>query len=400
MKQAIICVDDEDIILEALKDQLGPFFENQYLIETSTTAEEALEIYEELVENKYEVPVVISDYLMPGMRGDEFLIKVHEKNPHTLKILLTGHANIDGITNAINRANLYRYIPKPWDRDDLILTVREAVRSFLQEEEIKKKNEELLSINENLERLVEERTFDLAQANATKDKFFSIIAHDLKDSFGGLLGFTEVLFTDFDLFPEEDKKSIITSIRQVSEQTYKLLQNLLDWAKIQTGNMPFEPDNFPLIAFISDEFAILEALAGKKGQTIEFVHTDELYVFADDGMISSVFRNIVGNAVKFSPKGTKIRVTAKSEGDHAIVTVKDNGVGISEENIGKLFQVSESVKTYGTEKEDGTGLGLILCKEFITKNGGSISVESEVGVGTRVSITIPLNKSHAKMPEK
>jgi DNA-binding NtrC family response regulator len=142
MKQAIICVDDEDIILEALKDQLGPFFENQFLIETSTTASEALVIYDELIDDGYEVPVVISDYLMPGMRGDEFLIKIHAKNPHTLKVLLTGHANVEGITNAINKANLYRYIAKPWDRDDLILTVREAIRSFLQEEEIKKKNNE------------------------------------------------------------------------------------------------------------------------------------------------------------------------------------------------------------------------------------------------------------------
>jgi len=396
MKQAIICVDDEDIILEALKDQLGPFFENQYLIETSTTAEEALEIYDELVENNYEVPVVISDYLMPGMRGDEFLIKVHEKNPHTLKILLTGHANIDGITNAINKANLYRYIPKPWDRDDLILTVREAIRSFLQEEEIKNKNLELLAINENLEKLVEERTSELTHANATKDKFFSIIAHDLKDSFGGLLGFTELLFTDFELIPDEEKKNIITSIRQVSEQTYKLLQNLLDWAKIQTGNMTFEPDNFPLVAFISDEFTLLQDLAKKKDQTLEFVPADELYVFADDSMISSVFRNLVGNAIKYSPKGGKIRVTVKKDSDHAIVTIKDNGIGISETNINKLFKVSESVKTWGTEQEDGTGLGLILCKEFITKNGGYISVESEVGEGTRVSITIPLSKSHQR----
>jgi len=394
MKQAIICVDDEDIILEALKDQLGPFFENQYLIETSTTAEEALEIYEELVENKYEVPVVISDYLMPGMRGDEFLIKVHQKNPNTLKILLTGHANIDGITNAINKANLYRYIPKPWDRDDLILTVREAVRSFLQEEEIKKKNLELVSINENLERLVDERTSELAQANATKDKFFSIIAHDLKDSFGGLLGFTEVLFTDFDLFKEEDKKNIISSIKQVSEQTYKLLQNLLDWSKIQTGNMPFEPDVFPILPFIDDEFATLKKKAERKNQSLEIIPSEEVYVFADDSMVSSVFRNIINNSIKYSPRGAKIRVTVKSEEGFALITVKDNGVGISNENLNKLFDVSQSVKTYGTEQEDGTGLGLILCREFISKNGGFINIESEAGEGTRVTFSLPIAKNH------
>lgn len=320
-----------------------------------------------MVENKYEIPVVISDYLMPGMRGDEFLINVHQRNPHTLKILLTGHANIDGITNAINKANLYRYIPKPWDRDDLILTVREAVRSFLQEEEIKRKNQELEAINENLEKLVEERTSELAQANATKDKFFSIIAHDLKDSFGGLLGFTEVLTTGFEMFPDEEKKSIISNIRQVSEQTYKLLQNLLDWSKIQTGNMPFEPDNFPILAFINDELNLQSSVAAKKDHTIELVPSEEFYVFADDAMISSIFRNITGNSIKYTPRGGKIRISLKKDGDFVVVNVKDNGVGISEENIQKLFKVNESVKTYGTEREDGTGLGLILCKEFIDR---------------------------------
>ncbi|MDP4276250.1 MAG: hybrid sensor histidine kinase/response regulator [Bacteroidota bacterium] len=390
MKQAIICVDDEDIILEALKDQLGPFFENQYLIETSTTAEEALEIYDELVESGYNVPVVISDYLMPGMRGDEFLIKVHAKNPHTLKILLTGHANIEGITNAINKANLYRYIPKPWDRDDLILTVREAVRSFLQEEEIKKKNEELQSINENLEKLVEERTSELEEANATKDKFFSIIAHDMKDHFSGLLGYTEVLSTDFERFPDEEKKTIISTIRNVSEQTYKLLQNLLEWANIQTGNMPFKPEQFPLTAFILDEMTLLQEYSGKKHQTLDFKPTNETIVYADESMISSVMRNLVGNAVKFTPENGNIVITTARKDSKAIITIQDNGVGITPENLVRLFKVNESVKTYGTNQEDGTGLGLILCREFIKKNGGEIAIDSKKGVGTTVSFTIPL----------
>ncbi|MCK9311795.1 MAG: hybrid sensor histidine kinase/response regulator, partial [Bacteroidales bacterium] len=296
MKQAIICVDDEDIILEALKDQLGPFFENQYMIETSTTAEEALEIYDELIESNYEVPVVISDYLMPGMRGDEFLIKVHEKNPNTLKILLTGHANIEGITNAINKANLYRYIPKPWDRDDLILTVREAVRSFLQEIEIKKQNIELEAINNNLERLVVERTHELEKANATKDKFFSIIAHDLKNSFTGLLGYSDILLSDFDRFPDEEKKSLVSAIREVSESTYKLLQNLLDWSSVQTGNISFNPEELDLGGFLTDEFKLQQTLAIEKGLTITFQKKDDVRVKIDKKMISKVVRNIISNA--------------------------------------------------------------------------------------------------------
>ncbi|NLE33087.1 MAG: response regulator [Bacteroidales bacterium] len=390
MKQAIICVDDEDIILEALKDQLGSFFEHQYLIETSTTAEEALEIYDELKEDGYDIPVVISDYLMPAMRGDELLIKVHEKNPKTLKILLTGHANIEGITNAINRANLYRYIPKPWDKDDLILTVREAVRSFLQEEEIKQKNAELQAINENLEKLVEERTAALEQANATKDKFFSIIAHDMKDNFGGLLGYMEMLTTEYDRFGEEEKRAMVNTIDDLSQQLYKLLHNLLEWANIQTGTMAFNPSNFPLNAFILDEITLLNNYADAKGQTLMFKQSEEVMVFGDESMISSVLRNVVMNAVKFTaPKGA-IEISVSKTGNQACVMVEDNGIGISPDNLKRLFKVNESVKTYGTNQESGTGLGLILCKEFIEKNGGTISITSEVGSGTTVTFTIPL----------
>jgi len=390
MKQAIICVDDEDIILEALKDQLGPFFENQYMIETSTTAEEALEIYDELIESNYEVPVVISDYLMPGMRGDEFLIKVHEKNPNTLKILLTGHANIEGITNAINKANLYRYIPKPWDRDDLILTVREAVRSFLQEVEIKKQNIELEAVNNNLEKLVIERTHELEKANATKDKFFSIIAHDLKNSFTGLLGYSDILLSDFDRFPDKEKKDLVSAIREVSESTYKLLQNLLDWSSVQTGNIAFNPEELDLGGFLMDEFRLQQTLAVKKGLTITFQTKDDVKVKVDKNMISKVIRNIISNAIKYTKNGGHIEITLNKDDKFASVVVTDSGIGIKEEDINKLFKVCENYKTHGTNNEEGTGLGLILSKEFLNKNGGDIFVESKVNCGTKVTFNLPL----------
>jgi len=390
MKQAIICVDDEDIILEALKDQLGPFFENQFLIETSTTAEEALEIYDELIENGYEVPVVISDYLMPNMRGDEFLIKIHAKNPNILKILLTGHANIDGITNAINNANLYRFIPKPWDRDDLILTVREAIRSFIQELEIRRKNKELLEINDNLEKIVEERTKQLATANATKDKFFSIIAHDLKNSFNGLLGYSNILLSDFDSFKDEDKINMISAIKQVSESTYKLLQNLLDWARVQTGVIPFNPEELALRALLDDEYYMQRKLAEQKGIKLELSIPEDLLVTADHNMIATVVRNLLSNAVKFTPNQGTVTLSLVREDKMAVISVKDTGIGISPENLGKLFKVNENFKTYGTNNEEGTGLGLILCKEFILINKGEIDVTSEKGVGTTTIVRLPL----------
>lgn len=390
MKKAIICVDDEDIILEALKDQLGPFFENQFLIETSTTGEEALEIYDELVESGYEVPVVISDYLMPNMRGDEFLIKIHEKNENILKILLTGHANLDGIANAINNANLYRYIPKPWDRDDLILTVREAIRSFLQELEIRKKNIELQEINDNLEKLVEERTSDLAKANATKDKFFSIIAHDLKNSFNGLLGYSNILLSDFDTFNDSDKINMISAIKQVSENTYKLLQNLLDWARVQTGVITYTPDILLMASLLQDEYGVQKRLSEQKNISMQLITDDSIHVVADQNMISTVVRNLISNAVKYTKEGGKITISLSKEGDMAVVSVKDTGIGMSPENVEKLFKVNENFKTFGTNNEEGTGLGLILCRDFIEMNNGRIEVKSEINVGTETLFRLPL----------
>lgn len=390
MKQAIICVDDEDIILEALKDQLEPFFENHFLIETSTNAEDALEIYDELIASGYEVPVVISDYLMPNMRGDEFLIKIHEKNPNILKILLTGHANLEGITNAINNANLYRFIPKPWDRDDLILTVREAIRSFLQELEIRIKNKELQEINDNLEKLVDERTNELAMANATKDKFFSIIAHDLKNSFNGLLGYSNILLSDFDTFGDADKINMISAIKQVSESTYKLLQNLLDWARVQTGGISYNPERTPLSALMQDGYEVQLGLAEQKGIKLEMHILEEAYVYADQNMISTVVRNLLSNAIKFTKSEGTVVMTLKREEKWAVIGIKDSGIGISKENLAKLFKVSENFKTFGTNNEEGTGLGLILCKEFILKNEGEITIQSEMGVGTEFFVKLPL----------
>ena len=390
MKKAIICVDDEDIILEALKDQLSTFFEHHYHIETATTAEEGLEIYHELIERGIEVPVVISDYLMPGIRGDEFLIKIHDINPGTLKILLTGHANLEGVTNAINNANLYRFIPKPWDRDDLILTVREAVRTFIQELEIRQKNVELQAINENLEKLVEERTRELAEVNATKDKFFSIIAHDLRNSFCSLLGFSEVLINNFDSFPDDEKMSMLVTIREVSEQTYKLLQNLLEWARMQTGKIQFKPEAFKIQDCIEEECALQKHIAKQKD--IELIVNDktESFALADRNMVAMIIRNLISNAIKFTNPNGVIQVRQKTEEKLIFITIEDNGIGISEENIQKIFSFNEYFNTIGTNNERGTGLGLILCKEFVTLNGGDITIISANGEGTKITFSIPL----------
>lgn len=162
MKEAaIICVDDERVVLNGLQSQLSRDFGREYVIELAESAEEALELAEELMEEGRDVPVIITDQMMPGMKGHELLIEIHGRSPQTFKILLTGQSDISAISEAVNNANLYRYIAKPWDGTDLILTVKEAIRSFYQDKQLEIQNRQLERHNRELEQLVEERTQEL-----------------------------------------------------------------------------------------------------------------------------------------------------------------------------------------------------------------------------------------------
>ncbi len=389
-KQVILCIDDEEIILEALEEQLNNTFGSEYDIETSDSGEDAIDFFKELKKEGINVPVVISDYIMPGMKGDQVLKEIHELSPGSLKILLTGQASIDGITNAINNAKLYRYIAKPWDKDDLVLTVKEAIKSFLQERKIRKQNEELIKLNASLEDKVEQRTKELSIANASKDKFFSIIAHDLKSPFNALFGLTDFLIGSWDEIDETTKLELITDLQHSSKVTYNLLQNLLEWSRSQTGNIKIEAIEFDAAEVIAENVDILEGQADNKQIKIENGVQEKTVCYADVNMISTVFRNIISNALKFTHKKGKIEIGVAKTPSHNEFFVKDNGIGMNEDTLSKLFKITEKVKRNGTANEEGTGLGLILCKEFIEKNKGSIRVESTVNEGTSFYITVPI----------
>lgn len=152
-RPTIICVDDEQTILDALKEQLNRFFKREYSIECAENGEKALEMFKELSEDNYEVPVIISDHIMPGMKGDELLKQIYQINPRIKKILLTGQADADAVGRAVNYASLYRYISKPWEQNDLTLTIQEALRSYYLDKTLEEQNEKLKVINENLTHL-------------------------------------------------------------------------------------------------------------------------------------------------------------------------------------------------------------------------------------------------------
>ncbi len=391
-KPVILCVDDENIITEALKDQLQRKFGSEYDIETSDSGADALEFYAELKEDNIDVPVIIADYIMPGMKGDELLQEVFKLSEETLNILLTGQANLEGVTNAINNANLYRYISKPWDQEDLEMTVKEAIKSFYSKREIKEKNIELAELNIGLEKKVEERTTQLRELNATKDKFFSIIAHDLKNPFNALMGFSTLLLDDYDAFDDDERKDLIQTMSDASENAYKLLENLLEWSRSQTGSIKWHPDIIRLDEIADLTINLLKNQAMNKDINIQGVVPANTTAYADGNMITTVIRNLMSNALKYTPKGGEVKLYANQQKEYVEITIEDNGVGIRKEDLDKLFRIDVNFSTNGTNNEMGTGLGLILCREFVDKNNGKIWVESEEGKGSKFKFTLPLKK--------
>ncbi len=229
---------------------------------------------------------------------------------------------------------------------------------------------------------------ELKQLNMTKDKFFSIIAHDLKNPFASMKNLSDMLHDNYSLLDEEDKQELIASMKTTSQRIFELLENLLTWSRSQRGIIQFNPDNVTPAFVAQNNFDLLaENAANKKIRLINDI-SSELEIVADSNLLSTIIRNLTSNAIKFTPEQGQITIGAEDKGSFVEFCVKDTGIGISEEDKHKLFRIDISHTTIGTGQEKGTGLGLILCKEFVEKHGGRIWVESTLGEGTTFKFTI------------
>ncbi|MDD2305416.1 MAG: tetratricopeptide repeat-containing sensor histidine kinase [Prolixibacteraceae bacterium] len=251
----------------------------------------------------------------------------------------------------------------------------------------------LLYKEKKLANELKNKTKELYELNVSKDKFFSIIAHDLKNPFNVLVSYTGILKTDLELFSKEELEQIISDLNEASENGYNLLQNLLIWTRSQTNRIHILKTNFVLADIFNEVKGLAELNLTNKEQTLSVEIDQNLGVYADKDMISVVLRNLVFNAIKFSVKGSVINLNANLVGSNVRVDVIDSGIGISEESIKKLFTLDKNTMTHGTEGETGTGLGLVLCKEFVEKNDGTIWVESKLGEGSVFSFTIPAGRA-------
>jgi len=287
-------------------------------------------------------------------------------------------------------------------------SILSEANSLLEErqQQIEQQSEELRTHAENLkeandllidrQKLIEiqanqlkENNQQLSILNSTKDRFFSIIAHDLRNPFHVLSGFSEVLINDFDKIPVEKTKKYIKMIYDTSTNGKNLLENLLQWSRAETGKIAFNPEKLNLLYIVEGVIDFLEGNVQQKNIKIKQLIGPDIAVLADDNMLKTIFRNLVSNAIKFSLRDGCITLTATATNGQIEITVADTGVGIPPETLPLLFQIENTITTKGTSNEAGTGLGLILCKEFIEKHKGKIWVESTEGKGSKFIFTLP-----------
>lgn len=230
---------------------------------------------------------------------------------------------------------------------------------------------------------------ELIQAHAEKDKFFSIIAHDLRSPFNSFLGLTQIMAEEWPTLTAKQVQEIASSMKNSATNLHRLLENLLEWSRIQQGLIPFNPNIVQLLPLISESISTAMEPARNKGIIITYNIPDNLNIYADKHILQTVIRNLVSNAVKFTPRGGTIKLTAKATNDNCVeISVEDSGIGMSREMVDNLFKLDVQIRRKGTEEEPSTGLGLMLCKEFIEKHGGKLWVESKEGKGSIFYFTI------------
>ena len=309
--------------------------------------------------------LILLDIMMPEMDGFEVCekLKEDERTKDLPVIFLTAKTDIESVTKAFEIGGI-DYITKPFNKAELLARVKTHLELQLQ-----KKN--------------------LSELNATKDKFFSIIAHDLRSPLNQLIGLSEILQNMIKSDQSEDAIRMVNIINESAKSGRMLLENLLEWSRSQTGSMNFHPETLDLSTLTKEVIDLVAQNARQKEIAIVSNIRNETTAFADANMVKTILRNLISNSIKFTFKGGEIQLDAKVNKNKVTYSVTDDGIGIAESDIKKLFRMDVNPKTIGQSKEKGTGLGLILCKEFVEINRGEIWVKSEFGKGSSFLFSLP-----------
>ena len=329
--------------------------------------------------------LILLDVMMPGLNGFEVcrLLKENPKTRNIPVIFMTALTELDDKIRGFDAGGV-DYVTKPIQCKEVLARVKTHMT-------IRKLQKQLEEKNKRLETQQEE----LSALNASKDRFFSIISHDLRAPFTGLCGMTDMLLEHFDDYQPPEIKESLEKFKKTTDNLYSLIENLLTWSRIQSGRIDFMPQTFPLTTVITNVLQLFSSNAEQKRIRLENLLKEPYSVYADAKMLDTVLRNLISNALKFTHSEGNISVSARPEGRMLKISVADTGIGIAPKHHQKLFRIDTEYKRPGTAKERGTGLGLVLCKEFVELHGGRLWVESESGEGSVFNFTIPIESEDA-----
>jgi len=363
----ILIVDDKQENLQVLGSIL---IQKKYKLSVAKNGLEALNIV-----TRVKPDLILLDIMMPELDGFETCKRLKEslETREIPIIFLTAKIEPEDIVKGFELGAV-DYITKPFNAKELLVRVNTHLELKHAHERIKK-SEQLLR-----------------EANQAKDRFFSIISRDLKDPFNTLVGFSQLLLSNFDKYPPEKIREIGQYLFNSTIQASNRLENLIQWSRSQTGITKWNPIKLDIKKLIDKNIEILNEAARKKDIQVNSRVGKKIYVYADEDMINTVIRNLISNAIKYSNAKSNVVITSRENKESVLLEVSDKGVGIKEEDLQKLFRIDIRHATRGTNGEEGSGLGLILCKKFIEKNGGKITVESKESEGSQFSFTLPKPK--------
>jgi signal transduction histidine kinase len=386
--ETLLVVDDEEGITSAIAE----IFRGRYQVITALSAEEALAKLE-----TEDVAVVISDQRMPRMTGAELLARIAVTQPEATRIMLTGYADLESVVKAVNDGQIYFYMTKPWQSGELEAVIERAFEHHALLQKNRELIDQLRQANADLEAKVEQRTLELREKNSAleasnkiKNEFLGIAAHDLRSPLGSIGSMAELLLDEDDRMAPAEAGEFLGLIRSTSKQMLTLVNDLLDISRIEAGKIQLQRENVDLRSFLGEIEKYNQMLGRRKKIQLEVnCEADVLAVTFDRERIRQVLNNLVGNAFKFSPPETSVRLDVVSAGETLEFSVSDQGQGIRHEELPLLFGAFQRTSTLPTGGEQSSGLGLLICKQIVEAHGGAIGVESTYGRGSRFHFRLP-----------
>lgn len=365
LEACILIIDDSTMNLKVIVDYLE---EAGFELMVARDGESGLEIAQ-----RAHPDLILLDVIMPGIDGFETCrrLKANETTQDIPVIFMTALTNVEDKVQGFTVGGV-DYITKPIQQKEVLARVTTHLK--------------IKALTQHLQRANQ----DLIKLNADKDRLFSIIAHDLRGPFMPVMGTIQLLMEMGDSINKNDLQSFYRVIYLSAQKVMDLLENLLAWSRMQIGGIPYQPDLIDLSELVERNIGLFNQNAAAKGVALQSYVNQSLFVYTDGHMLDTILRNLISNAIKFTPNGGQVTVSAKlQESPFVEVAVVDDGVGFSQEALVKLLQGGLPEISMGTANEKGSGLGLMICREMATRQGGQFWIESELGCGTTVKFTVP-----------